>query len=592
MPLTETLSEHLSEDAAKNVSLWLTEPKYAEYRDELSSMIEAEKWQELEDAFFKVIEFGTAGRRGTTGIGPNRINKVTIGESAQALCEYAKTFDENATQKGIVIACDTRLSSPELSKYAAQVCVANGYKTYIFDSFRSTPELSFAVRYLGAMAGIVISASHNPPADNGFKVCWTDGGQLVAPHDKGVLAVAEKLTEIQTTDFDQAVRDGKIETIGQEVDDAYVKAVCEQSEGSERDVSIVYSPLHGAGKTNVLPVLRQAGFKNISLVEAQMVPDGNFPTIPSGKPNPEEKAANDMAVAQLLSEQADIAITNDPDADRIGVMVRRGNEVEYLTGNQAAVLATDYALGKLQQKGELTPKHYVAKTIVTTDMLTALADHYGVKMYTNMLIGFKYIGELILKKETTDEIFVIGGEESYGLLKGTYARDKDGAAGALPLAEYAAELKKAGKTLYDRLLELYAWYGLYVENLANAYFLGASGFETMQAVMNELREHPPAKIGDHEVTAVLDYQTLERRDISTGEVTPIDCTRGNVVALEIDGDTRRRVTIRPSGTEPKLKFYIQWFEEAQDASNIRGQYQEVSSQLQLLAKTLEAMLLK
>lgn len=584
------LLEHLSPAAVKNITAWLTEPKYAEYKTELTDLIESGEWQLLEDSFFKVIEFGTAGRRGTTGIGPNRINKVTIGESAQALCEYILSRDEGAAKKGIAIAYDTRLSSPELSKYVAQVCAANGFKTYLFESFRSTPELSFTVRHLAAAAGIVISASHNPPADNGFKACWRDGGQLVAPHDKGVLKIAQSLSEIKTIDFDTALKEGKIVSIGKEVDDAYITSASAQAEGTERNVKIVYSPLHGAGQTNVLPVLKAAGFNDISVIEAQMVPDGNFPTIPSGKPNPEEKVANDMAVAQLLAEKADIAITNDPDADRIGAMVRRGETAIYLTGNQSAVLAADYVLGQMSQKGTLTPKHYIAKTIVTTDMLAAVAQRYGVRCYGNMLIGFKYIGELIHKKEATDEIFVLGCEESYGLLKGDYARDKDGATGALPLAEYAAALKLRGKTLYDRLLELYGEYGMYVEHLANAYFEGASGFEKMQNVMKQLRGQPLAEIGGHAISAVLDYQTLVRRDISSGQETSIDCVPGNVIVLELDGEERRRITIRPSGTEPKLKFYVQWFEEA--ASDPEKQYNETVVLVEKLAETLEEIVLK
>jgi len=589
---TDSLSEHLSESAVKNVLAWLNEAKYQEYKDDLIKMIETGQWQELEDSFFKVIEFGTGGRRGTTGIGSNRINKVTIGESAQALCEYIKTFDADAAQKGIAIACDTRLSSPELSRYTAQVCAANGFKTYLFDSFRSTPELSFAVRHLGAAAGIVISASHNPPLDNGFKAYWTDGGQLVPPHDKGILEVAATVERIHTVDYDAAAADGRIVTIGKEVDEAYIRAVVDQAEGVERDLKIVYSPLHGAGQTNVLPVLRQAGFKDISLVQDQMIPDGNFPTIDNGKANPEEKPANDRAVAQMLAEKADIAITNDPDADRIGVMVRQGNDAVYLNGNQLAVLATEYALQKQQAKGILTPKHYIAKTIVTTEMLTALANAYSVNIYSNMLIGFKYIGELILKKEATDETFVIGGEESYGLLKGDYARDKDGAVGALPMAEYAAELKKEGKTLYDRLLELFNEHGMYNEYLASAYFLGASGFEKMQNVMRALRTSAPEEVGGHWVSAVCDYKTLERRDTETGEVTQIDCKAGNVVVLELDGDSRRRVTIRPSGTEPKLKFYIQWFDEVKDTAKTHEQLNANTRLVEDLAKTLEGMVLE
>jgi len=594
MPTTEDLSQRLSPEAVKNITAWLNEPKYAQYHNDLVEMINQGHWEELENAFFKVIEFGTGGRRGMTGIGSNRINRVTIGESAQALCEYAKSHNPEAPQKGVVIACDTRLSSPELSKYTAQVCAAAGFKTYLFEDFRSTPELSFAVRELGAAVGIVISASHNPPADNGFKAYWSDGAQLVAPHDKGVLDVAAGISEINEVDFDEAVQSDKIQIIGREVDEKYIAAVVAQAESDDRDVKIVYSPLHGAGQTNVLPTLKQAGFQSISLVEDQMVPDGNFPTIENGKPNPEEKAANDRAAALLMAEKADIAITNDPDADRIGVVVRRDNDVFYASGNQIAVLATDWALQQKQNKGTLSAKNYIAKTIVTTDMLTALADHYGVKMYTDMLIGFKYIGELLREKEVTDEEFVIGGEESYGILKGDYVRDKDGASGALPLAEYAAFLKKQGKTLYDRLIELYQQHGLYLERLDGAYFLGATGFEKMQNVMKMLREAPPAKVGGHTVTAVRDYQTLERRETETEQTSAVECSaKGNVVVLELDGDYRKRITVRPSGTEPRIKFYLQWFEDtAEDAAAVEKHYKAVQDHLESLAKELEGMLLK
>ena len=579
--------KHVSADAAKNIEAWLTEPKYAEYKDELEEMINDERWKDLEDAFFKVIEFGTGGRRGATGVGSNRINRVTIGESAQALCEYAKSFDASAPKKGVVIACDTRLSSPELSKYAASVCAGNGFQTYIFEDFRATPELSFAVRELGAAAGIVISASHNPPADNGFKAYWSDGAQLVAPHDKGVLAAAEGTTEIHAVDFDKAVESGDITIIGADIDEKYHAAVLNQAEGDARDLTIVYSPLHGAGQTNTLPVLEKAGF-TVLAVKDQMVPDGHFPTIENGKPNPEEKAANDLAVAEMLDRNADIAITNDPDADRIGVMVRQGDEAVYLSGNQAAVLAADYALKQMKARGELTSKHYLAKTIVTTDMLQALADHYDVTLYGNMLIGFKYIGELIHKKESTDEIFVIGGEESYGLLKGDYARDKDGAVGALPLAEYAAELKQSGKTLVDRLFELYDQHGLFMERLDTVVYPGAEGFARMQSIMQRLRETPPKQIDGIDVTAVLDYQTLERRDVATGDVSAIDCIKGNVLTFEC-GNPRCRVTIRPSGTEPKLKFYTMWYFDTDDA---KAEYAAGQAKLEAISRHLEGIALE
>lgn len=585
----EQLEAHLSKEAAQNVHAWLTQPKYAEYHDELREMIASEQWQQLEDAFFKVLEFGTGGRRGTTGIGSNRINRVTIGESTQALCEYARSVDPDAPEKGIVIACDTRLSSPELSRYAAQVAAASGFKTYLFDSFRATPELSFAVRDLGTAVGIVISASHNPPADNGFKGYWSDGGQLVPPHDRGVLDAAAQVESIGAINYEEAVRSGLITIIGDEIDSKYIAAAKQEAEGDARDLHIVYSPLHGAGQTNTLPILRAAGFTNISVVEEQMTPDGNFPTVENNKANPEERAANDRAVAKLIADNADIAITNDPDADRIGVMVREANdEPFYLSGNQSAVLAADYVLRKKQEKGELTPKHYVAKTIVTTDMLTALSDYYSVKMYTNMLIGFKYIGRLLRDKDDTDEQFVIGGEESYGLLKGTYARDKDGAIGALPMAEYAAELKAEGKTLVDRLFELYAQHGLYVEQLQNIVSPGAEGFARMQQVMAGLRAQPPKVVSDQKVTHVIDYKSLTRTNLADGSTEQVDCDAGDVVVLEF-GDSRRRITVRPSGTEPKLKFYIQWHADAEQ--DVRTQYDAMNHDLEALGRELEGLLL-
>lgn len=579
MDTTELLRGNVSAAAEQNIIRWLTEEKYAEYADELRQMIADGKWSELEDAFFKVIEFGTGGRRGVTGIGSNRINKVTIGESAQALCEYAKSFDKTAPQKGIVIACDTRLTSDELSKYAASVCAANGFTTYLFDGFRATPELSFAVRHLGAAAGIVISASHNPPADNGFKAYWSDGAQIVAPHDKGVLAAAEHITTIHTCEFAAAVDKGRIQLISEVVDKAYYNAVLAEALGDARQLSITYSPLHGAGQRSVLPVLQKAGF-TAQTVETQMVPDGNFPTVPGGKANPEEKAANKQAVQQMLQTNSDIAITNDPDADRIGVVVNQQGEAVYLNGNQSAVLAADFALQQLQARGELTPQHYLAKTIVTTDMLSAVAASYGVTMYTNMLVGFKYIGELIRQKESTNEVFVLGGEESYGLLKGSYARDKDGAVGALLLAEYAAMLKQSSKTLYDRLLELYGEHGIYQESLATIQLPGADGFKRMQAIMQALRANPPQVLAGYEVSVMCDYTSLQARDMQTGSITAIDCKQGDVIVFEL-GDSRRRVTVRPSGTEPKLKLYLQWYEaiDAVDTQVIAQRYQQLRQEL-------------
>ena len=577
----------VSTEAESNITTWLTQEKYADYASELEQMIHEERWQELEDAFFKEVEFGTGGRRGTTGLGSNRINRITIGESAQALCRYALSVDKKSKEKGVVIACDTRLSSDDLSKFTAQVCVANDLKVYLFDRFRATPELSFAVRHLGAAIGIVISASHNPPADNGFKAYWSDGAQIVPPHDIGVVEEAAKGSEIATTDFNTAVESGKIVITGSEVDEAYTDAVVAESMSGQRNVSIVYSPLHGTGQTSVLPVLQKAGFQNIRTISQQMVPDGSFPTISNGKPNPEEKMANDMAVQALMDEKADIAITNDPDADRIGVVVRQGNEPIYLNGNQSAALAADYVLRHMDE-ADLNKNHYLAKTIVTTDLLNALAESHGVTIYDNMLIGFKYIGELIRQKENTDEQFIIGGEESYGLLKGTYARDKDGAVGALLLAEYAAELKTRDMTLFDRLMSLFCEHGIFVEDLVNVQLPGADGFGKMQAIMQNLRKNPPRVLAGYEVSAFLDYSTLKRHNFETGDLEDIDCIKGNVVVFEL-GDSRRRITIRPSGTEPKLKLYTQWHEYVKTRSrvDIEEQFMSVKQSLKELGEALE-----
>lgn len=577
---------HVSEAAAENITHWLTEPKYAEYRDELEKMISEKRWKELEDAFFKVIEFGTAGRRGTTGVGSNRINRVTVGESTQALCLYAREFDDSAAEKGIVIACDTRLSSPELSRYAACVCAANGFKTYIFESFRSTPELSFAVRELNCAAGIVITASHNPSPDNGFKGYWSDGAQLVPPHDKGVLAMAEAIETVHAeSDFDIAVREGKITVIGAEMDEKYYAAVLNQAVSDNRDTVIAYSPLHGAGQTNTLPVLQRAGFTVYPELE-QMVPDGNFPTVEGGKSNPEAKVANDRVVALMLAKNADIAISNDPDADRFGVIVRQGDEPIYLTCNQSAALGVDFMLRHMRDEGKLTGREYIAKTVVTTDMVTEVANHYGVKTVGNLLVGFKWIAEQIRLR--ADEEYLLGVEESFGMCKGDYARDKDGASPSLLLAEAAAELKREGKTLYDRLLELYQEYGLFVERLDTMRCEGAEGFAEMQAIMASIRAQAPVEIDGEKVTAVLDYQNGRRTDIVAGVQSEIDAIRGDVYVLEF-GDTRRRLTIRPSGTEPILKFYNQWFEES--TTDPAAEYRRVFHKLEGMSRLLEGELL-
>ncbi len=578
---------YLSANASYNLERWLTEPKYAEYKVSIEKMIAHEQWKDLEEAFFKVIEFGTAGRRGTVGPGSNRINRVTIGESTQALCEYMNRFDSSAAEKGIAIACDTRLSSPELSRYAACVCAANGFRTYIFDSFCSTPELSFAVRELGCAGGIVITASHNPSPDNGFKAYWSDGAQLVPPHDKGVLGMADAIAEIHAEpDFEEAVASGKVTIIDNAIDEAYYQAVLAEAVSEYREVTIAYTPLHGAGLTNALPVLERAGFTVITERD-QMVPDGHFPTVEGGKSNPEVKAANDRVVALMLAQNADIAISNDPDADRFGVIVRQDDEAISLSGNQSAALGVDFMLRQLKARGKINDKQFIAKTIVTTDFLTEIARSFGVKVVDNLHVGFKWIAEQIELRP--DETYLLGAEESFGMCKGDYVRDKDGASAALLLAEAAAEQKSQGKTLYDRLLELYKEYGLFVERLDTMRCEGAEGFAEMQAIMASIRKQAPREINGKTVTAVLDYQSGTRTELATGDTSEIDAIRGNVYVLEF-GDTRRRMTIRPSGTEPILKFYNQWHEAS--TTDPEAEYARVERHLEAMSRHLEGLMLE
>ena len=573
------MQEHLSESAYQNLQKWLTEPRFAEFKPEIEALVASENWQALEDAFFMDIEFGTAGMRGIVGVGPNRINDVTVGAAAQGLAQFLLNKSAESAIQGVVIAYDTRNSSRQLAELTARVIVGNGLIAYLFESFRATPELSFAVRHLQAVAGVVISASHNPPEYNGFKAYANYGGQLVAPDDRGVMDQVHAVTEIKMGDLAQ------VKMIGEEVDQAYFDAVINGQSVSDPQLSIVYSPLHGAGQTSVLPVLRQLGFQ-VSTVEAQMTPDGNFPNVVNHKPNPEEPGANTLATEQMLAENADIAITTDPDADRLSVIINHRGRVIALDGNQSATLIMNYVM-----KNADPTNVYVCKTIVTTDFITVIAQKYGIKMYDDMLIGFKFIGELIEEKTPLGECFLAGGEESYGVLVGTHARDKDAASGALVIAKYADELKKAGKTLYDELLALYEEFGVYQEGLATAEFTGAVGFNKMKQLMNDLRENPLRELGSLPVTAVLDYNTLTKTDLTTGAQTPFSChQKGNVLVYEF-GDERNRLTIRPSGTEPKIKLYLKRYEPVNPYADVQTQSQVMRDYMNQFLRSAKEQLL-
>lgn len=532
-----TRAGSLSETASREIMRWLTEDRYAEYRNDLEQLIAEENWKALEDGFFMTIPFGTGGRRGTVGIGTNRINKVTIGESAQGLCDYVtRELGATAKKQGIVIAHDTRTTSRELAEYVATIISTNGFTTYLFDSFRATPELSFAVRHLAAVAGVVISASHNPPADNGFKAYWTDGGQIVPPHDKGIIESVNAVQEIKTSP------QGDITIIGKEVDDAYIAAIAQESMSKSRSAKIVYSPLHGTGTMSVKKVLEHEGFQDVTIVEEQSSPDGTFPNLPNNIPNPEVPSASEMLTEYAKRLDADIAISTDPDADRLGVVAKdTDGEYKLLTGNQIAALAAYHTLAK-------GGKGFMVRTIVTTDLLDAIAKDFGSTIYNHILIGFKYVAQLIREhQDNGNETFLLGGEESYGLLKGSYCRDKDAAVAALLLCELTSELKDQGKNLFWQLNELYKKYGVYTETLANISYPGAEGFQNMQSIMKSLRENPPKEVAGVPIVNIIDRDKFEGTE------------KGNVLIFELSEDGHNRLTIRPSGTEPKIKIYTQLY---------------------------------
>ena len=571
----EKAQQNLSPVAFENLKKWLKDEKYQEFRGEILELILRENWSELEDSFFKVLEFGTAGRRGKVGAGPNRLNRIAVAESAQALADYLAENSENL-DLSVTIAYDVRNSSWDFARTTAEVLAGNGVRVFIFDGARSTPELSFAVRELGAAAGIVISASHNPPEDNGIKVYWNDGAQISSPHDKNLMKIAAEISQIKSENFEAAVQSGKINLLGQDFDEKYFQAVLKNSVSGARGAEIVFSPIHGTGKTNLLPVLRRAGFEKISIVDEQFEFDGNFSTVFEQKPNPENPRANEMAIAQLLAENADIALTTDPDADRICVISREKNgSIRVFSGNETAILAADFLLAKSVVRNDFS-KIFIAKSFVTTDALNALAKKYGAKIYDDFLVGFKFIGRKIREKQESGEIFLAGFEESLGGLVGSQARDKDAATIGLAICELASELKLQGKTLGEKLEEIYTEIGFFVEKTDSLEFSGRLGFEKMREIMRDLRD------GKIEVgaSAMNDFLSLKRKNLETGEISKIEIMEaGDALSFEF-GRKERRISIRPSGTEPKMKIYAQWlFEKAEDRAEIERILQEFKEKI-------------
>ncbi len=540
--------------------MWCTDEYFDEsVRAELAAISGDEK--EIEERFYRRLAFGTGGLRGIIGAGTNRMNIYTVRQATQGLANYI--ISQGGQKKGTAIACDSRRMSLEFAREAAVCLNANGIKTYLFESLRPTPELSFAVRELGCISGIVITASHNPGEYNGYKVYWEDGAQITPPHDRNILNEVEKITEfsqVKTMEEDAARASGLFQIIGTSFDDLYLAKLKEQSIHPEiikkaaKDIKIVYTPLHGAGNVLVRRILRELGFENVYVVEEQRAPDGNFPAAPY--PNPEDEKVWEPALRLAEKMDADIVLATDPDADRLGVYAKDEGTGKYMrfTGNMSGMLLAEYILREREKNGTMPKNPALVKTIVTTEMAKAIAADYHTAL-VEVLTGFKYIGEQIkLFEELKSHTYVFGLEESYGCLAGTYARDKDACVAVMLLCEAAAYYKTKGKTLWDAMTDLYEKYGYYREGLKTLTFKGVDGDEKMKGMMRKQREEPPKELGGFQVLAVRDYQSDTRKDMLTGEAASTGLPHSDVLYYELSDGAW--CCVRPSGTEPKIKFYF------------------------------------
>jgi len=539
---------------------WLEDAYFdASTKEELAAIAGDEK--EIEDRFYRELEFGTGGLRGVIGAGTNRMNVYTVRKATQGLANYI--LKQNGADKGVAIAYDSRFMSPEFADEAALCLAANGIKTYVFDALRPTPELSFALRKLGCISGIVITASHNPPEYNGYKVYWEDGAQITAPKDKEIITEVKNVTDfysVKTMNKEDAIKAGLYQVIGKEIDDAYMEELKKQIIHPEvitemaEDISIVYTPLHGTGNVPVRRVLEELGFKKVYVVPEQEMPDPEFTTLEY--PNPEDPKAFTLALKLAKEKNADIVLATDPDADRLGIYALDTKSGEYIpfTGNMSGMLIADYILRERKATGTMPEKPALVKTIVTTNMADVIAKEYNVKLI-EVLTGFKFIGEQIkFFEQSGSNNYVFGLEESYGCLAGTHARDKDAVVAVMCLCEVAAWCKKNGKTVWDQMLEMYENYGYFKEDLYTITLKGIDGSKQIAEIMDKLRNNPPKNFGDLEVVSIRDYQRDKIINLETGEETITGLPKSNVLYFDLTNDSW--CCARPSGTEPKIKFYM------------------------------------
>ncbi|MGI4875065.1 MAG: phospho-sugar mutase [Janthinobacterium lividum] len=574
----------LSPDVQQRINTWLSAGYDADTQAQIKQLVDTQQDDQLNDAFYRTLEFGTGGLRGIMGPGSNRMNRYTLGMATQGLCNYLKQSFPGQEIK-VAIAHDSRNNSRLFAETVAGIFSGNGITAYLFDALRPTPELSFAIRHLGCQSGCVITASHNPKEYNGYKVYWNDGSQVVAPHDKNIIAEVNKITEVSEVKFDGDA--SRIHTIGPEIDQAYLAELKKLSIDPaaiqrQAGLGIVYTPLHGSGIMLVPKALAEFGFTNVSVVPQQATPDGNFPTVQS--PNPEEKSAMQLALDQAKAQNADIVLATDPDADRVGVGVKNGNgEWVLLNGNQTAALLTHYLLSARQKAGKAQPNNFIVYTIVTSEILGDIAHHYGVKYYRT-LTGFKYIAGLI-RELAGQENYICGGEESYGFLIGDFVRDKDAVSACALVAEMAAVAKDQGRTLYEEMQRMYAEYGLYVEDLISLTKQGQRGAEEIKEMMANLRQNPPAALAGSPVVEVRDYDQGRIRHLRTGQEEPTGVESSNV--LQFITEAGDKISARPSGTEPKIKFYFSVKEPLASIADYEVTQQKAHAKIQRIIEEMQ-----
>jgi len=571
-------------DAAiqEKINVWLNGNFDQQTKDEINRL-QKENPDQLADAFYKNLEFGTGGLRGIMGVGTNRMNKYTVGMATQGYANYLKQSFPTEQVK-VAIAHDSRNNSRFFAETTANVFASNGIKVFLFDSLRPTPELSFAIRNLKCQGGVVCTASHNPKEYNGYKAYWNDGGQLVPPHDSNVIKEVEKIASVDNVKWSGNA--GNITIIGKDMDDAYMQMVKGLSVYPEiikkqHDLKIVYTPIHGSGIKLVPGVLQLFGFTNVDIVKEQMEPDGNFPTV--GYPNPEEKETMSIGLKNAKELDADILLGTDPDSDRVGIGIKDNHgEWVLMNGNQTAVLAFNYIIEARKAKGIAKPNDMVIKTIVTTEMIDKIAQQSGVNCY-NVLTGFKWIAEMIREKEGKEN-YIIGGEESFGLMIGDKVRDKDAVSAVALLCEMAAYEKEKGRSLFEKLLDLYAKHGFYLEDLISITKKGMDGQKQIAAMMEAFRNNPPKVIDGAPIAALLDYEKGIGKNLSTGETWEIKLPKSNVLQFVFaNGD---KISARPSGTEPKIKFYFSVNAKLSSANEFDAVHGQLKSKLERMIKEM------